>query len=67
MAGLDFGRFNIEAYIKNVGNSHGVTSTTGLTVFGGSPDTGFPIYPNGAIGTGIIRPQTFGISLGANF
>ena len=67
LAGIDFGRFNVEAYLKNAGNSHGVTSTTGLTVFGASPDTGFPIYPNGAIGTGIIRPRTIGVSLGTNF
>lgn len=67
LAGVDFGRLNIEAYLKNVGNSHGVTSTTGLTVFGASPDTGFPIYPNGAIGTGIIRPRTLGVSLGTHF
>ena len=67
LAGVDFGRFNVEAYLKNVGNSHGVTSTTGLTVFGASPDTGFPIYPNGAIGTGIIRPRTIGLSLGTHF
>ena len=67
LAGFDFGRFNLEGYIKNVGNSHGVTSTTGLTVFGASPDSGFPIYPNGAIGTGIIRPRTIGVSLGTHF
>lgn len=67
LAGLDFGRFNLEGYIKNVGNSHGVTSTTGLTVFGASPDSGFPIYPGGAIGTGIVRPRTIGVSLGTHF
>jgi iron complex outermembrane recepter protein len=66
-AGLDFGRFNIEAYVKNLGNSHGITSTTGLTVFGGSPDTGFPLNPGGAIGTGIIRPRTIGVSLGIHY
>jgi len=54
-------------YVKNLGNSHGVTSTTGLTVFGPSPDTGFPLFPDGAIGTGIIRPRTFGVTLGFDY
>jgi hypothetical protein len=66
-AGVNFGRFDLEAYVKNLGNSHGVTSVTGLTVFGGSPDTGFPLFPNGAIGTGIIRPRTIGLTLGFNY
>jgi len=57
-AGLDFGRFDVEAYVKNLGNSHGVTSVTGVTT---------PIFPNGAIGTGIIRPRTIGLSLGINY
>jgi outer membrane receptor protein involved in Fe transport len=64
LAGVDFGRLNVEAYVKNLGNSHGVTSTTALTVFGPSPDTGFPLFPGGAIGTGIIRPRTVGATLG---
>lgn len=59
-AGLDFGRFSLDAYAKNLGNSAGRTSTTGTTVFGA-----FPVYPNGAIGTGVIRPRTFGLSLTA--
>jgi iron complex outermembrane receptor protein len=66
-AGVTFGRFDLQAYVKNLGNSHGVTSVTALTVFGQTPDTGFPIFPNGAIGTGIIRPRTVGVSLGVNF
>lgn len=66
-AGVDFGRFDIEAYVKNLGNSHGITSTTALTVFGPTPDTGFPLNPGGAIGTGIIRPRTVGVSLGVHY
>jgi outer membrane receptor protein involved in Fe transport len=66
-AGVDFGHFDLEAYVKNLGNSRGITSVTGLTVFGPSPDTGFPIFPGGAIGTGIIRPRTVGLSLGFNY
>lgn len=57
-AGVDFGRFNLEVYVRNLGNSAGRTSTTGVDVFGG-----FPLFPNGAIGTGVIRPRTFGLSL----
>jgi iron complex outermembrane receptor protein len=68
-AGVDFGRFDLEAYVKNLGNSHGVTSVTGVAVFGppGHPDLGFPLFPGGAIGTGIIRPRTVGISVGFNY
>lgn len=58
-AGVDFGRFTIEAFAKNLGNSHGITDV----VTGG----GLPVAPGGAISTGIIRPRTFGITLGAGF
>ena len=61
-AGVTYGRFDLEAYVKNLGNSHGVTSTTATSVFGG-----FPIYPGGAIGTGIIRPRTIGATLGFHY
>jgi outer membrane receptor protein involved in Fe transport len=57
-AGLDFGHWDLEAYVKNLGNSRGVTSITGVTT---------PLFPNGAIGTGIIRPRTVGLSLGFNY
>jgi iron complex outermembrane receptor protein len=66
-AGVTVGHVDIEAYVKNVGDSRGVTSTTGLTVFGPSPDTGFPLYPDGAIGTGIIRPRTIGMTVGFSY
>ena len=57
--GLDFGRFSIEAFAKNLFNADGKTSTIG-------PDAnGSPLYPNGAIGTGVIRPRTIGLSLTA--
>lgn len=57
-AGLDFGRFNLEAYVKNLVNSRGVTSVIGTTT---------PLFPDGAIGTGIIRPRTIGLSLGFSY
>ncbi len=61
-AGLDFGRVNVDAFVKNLGNVHGVTSTTGTQVFGA-----FSIYPGGAIGTGIITPRTVGVSVGFQY
>ncbi|WP_315761765.1 TonB-dependent receptor [Sphingomonas sp. Y38-1Y] len=60
-AGIDFGRFELQAYVRNLGNARGITSVlaqTGSGVFN---------YPGGAIGTGIIRPRTFGLSLTAGF
>jgi outer membrane receptor protein involved in Fe transport len=57
-AGVDFGRFDLEAYVKNLGNSRGITSVVGTTT---------PLFPGGAIGTGIIRPRTIGLSLGFNY
>ena len=61
LAGVDFGRFDLEVYAKNVGNSHGVISTVGPTT------AGLPLYPGGAIGTGIIRPRTVGVTLGFDY
>jgi outer membrane receptor protein involved in Fe transport len=61
-AGVYFGHLNVEAYVKNLGNSHGVTSTTATTVFGP-----FPLFPGNAIGTGIIRPRTIGLTLGFDY
>ena len=58
--GLDFGRFSVEAYAKNLFDARGVTSTVGPTA------NGAPIYPGGAIGTGVIRPRVVGISLTAS-
>ena len=60
-AGLDFGKFAVEGYVKNAGNSEGLTSTSGIKA------NGFNIYPNGAIGTGIIRPRTVGLSFSAAY
>jgi outer membrane receptor protein involved in Fe transport len=61
-AGVDFGRWDVQAFVKNLGNSHGVTSTTGTTLFGV-----FSIFPDGAIGTGIITPRTVGLSVGFDY
>jgi outer membrane receptor protein involved in Fe transport len=55
-AGVDFGRFTIELYGKNLTDSDGKTSTGGI----GS-------VPNGALPTGVIRPLTYGLTVGFNF
>ncbi|MEG3153335.1 TonB-dependent receptor [Sphingomonas sp. RB1R13] len=54
--GLDFGKVELEAYAKNVGNSHGKTSTSSAG-----------LYPAGAIATGVIRPRTIGLTLTASY
>lgn len=55
-AGVDFGPATVEIYAKNINNSRGITSLTPLGQ-----------YPAGAIGTGLIGPRTFGLSLSAEF
>ena len=55
-AGVDFGRYSLELYAKNLTDSEGKTSVGEL----GS-------VPNGAIGTGVIRPRTIGLTLGLEF
>jgi outer membrane receptor protein involved in Fe transport len=55
-AGVDFGRYSLELYAKNVTDSDGQTSL-------GAVGT----VPNGAIGTGVIRPFTVGLTLGLEF
>ena len=54
-AGVVFGRFSIEAYAKNLTDSRGRTSAV--------PD----VSPFGSVLTGIIRPRTVGVTLGAGF
>jgi len=60
-AGVDFGKFEVEVFGRNLTNSQGRTSTGALTA------SGLPTTPNGAIETGIIRPRTIGISLSTEF
>jgi iron complex outermembrane receptor protein len=55
-AGVEFGKFSIEAYAKNLTNSVGKTSVTGE----GN-------VPFGALQTGVIRPRVIGLTLGAGF
>ncbi|HKQ13920.1 MAG TPA: TonB-dependent receptor [Steroidobacteraceae bacterium] len=54
--GVDFGRWTIELYGKNLTDEDGKTSTGAI----GS-------IPQGALPTGVIRPRTYGLTLGFNF
>ena len=54
-AGVDFGRFTLGAYAKNLNNAAGKISVTESNL------------PFGATGTGIIRPRTIGLTFGAGF
>jgi len=60
-AGLSFGSYAINAYVNNLTNVHGVTATQPLTA------NGFFKNPNGAIGTGVIRPRTAGLTATVGF
>ena len=58
-AGVDFGRFSIEAFGRNVTDSYG------LTAFAPPVTSGLPAFPNGAAGASPIRPRTFGVAVTA--
>lgn len=62
-AGIQFDRFNLSLYAKNLTDTRGIAS---VSSFGGRPDT-----PQTAPGTAVlaapIRPRTLGITLGASF
>ena len=60
-AGIETGRFGVELYAKNIGDSDGIVSV------GGTEANGLPLYPNGAISTGIVRPRTIGITFTMDF
>jgi outer membrane receptor protein involved in Fe transport len=55
-AGLHRGQWSLELYGKNLGNEEGVTALNAA---------GF--LPNGAVGLGLIRPRTIGLSVGTTF
>lgn len=59
-AGVNLGRFEVEAYAKNLTNSLGRVSASST-----SPSPSYA--PNGAISTGVIRPRTAGIAITAGF
>jgi hypothetical protein len=55
-AGLDRGRWNFEVFARNLTDEQGFNDILAE----GS-------YPNGAIGLGVIRPRTIGLSVGTKF
>ena len=60
-AGIDFGGFGVEAFVRNLTDADGKTSV------GSTSASGLPTSPNGALDTGVIRPRTYGLSLSAEF
>jgi outer membrane receptor protein involved in Fe transport len=60
-ADVTFGRYSINAYIKNLTNARGITATQPLTA------NGFFQNPYGALGVGVIRPRTAGASVTIGF
>jgi len=60
-AGVDFGRFQLEAFVRNLTNADGKTSVGTLTA------NGLFTTPGGALETGVIRPRSIGVTLGASF
>lgn len=60
-AGVEFGKFTVEAYAKNLTNTMGITSNSPLKANGSFN------YPNGALGTGVIRPRIVGLALTAAY
>jgi outer membrane receptor protein involved in Fe transport len=55
-AGIDFGQWSIEVYGRNLTDDEGINDIIAEGV-----------VPNGAVGLGLIRPRTFGVSVGARF
>jgi len=55
-AGIDTGKWSIEIFGKNVTDELGINDIV-------APGS----YPNGAVGLGVIRPRTIGVSVGARF
>lgn len=60
-AGLSFGRYAVNAYVDNLTNVAGITATQALTA------NGLFRNANGALGTGVIRPRTAGVSIAVGF
>jgi outer membrane receptor protein involved in Fe transport len=60
-SGVTFGRFSLEAYVKNLTNAKGVSSLATLT----DQLTGANALPNNAIFAALSRPRTIGLTLTA--
>jgi len=62
--GVEFGQFTVEAYVKNLTNSDGISSLqTGIT----DQVLHNNILPGSPIRAAFIRPRTIGLSLSAGF
>jgi outer membrane receptor protein involved in Fe transport len=63
-AGIDFGRFSVSAYVRNLFDAYGVTSAGGypFTVPAAIGGQGVPL-----LNVSTIRPRTFGINAGVRF
>lgn len=61
--GIEFDRFTLEAYVKNVANTRGVTALNTVS----DAVTGANMVPFGGIYAALTRPRTFGLSLSAGF
>ena len=55
-AGIDMGKWSVEIFGKNLTDKLGINDIV---------EPG--LFPNGAVGLGVIRPRTIGIVLGARF
>ncbi len=58
-AGIDFGRWSIEAFVKNLNNARGYTTVTTVDAQ--------PTIPNGAAMAGLLRPRVIGMTLVTSF
>jgi iron complex outermembrane receptor protein len=57
-AGVDVGKFTVEAFVRNLFDKKGITDAFGFD--GGT-------FPNGAAAAAVIRPRTIGLTLTANY
>jgi hypothetical protein len=60
-AGAEFGKFALEAFVRNVFNSHGITSTTSFT----NAELGGNAIPGDGMLVGFTQRRTFGLTLTA--
>jgi outer membrane receptor protein involved in Fe transport len=62
-AGVEFGHFTVDAYVKNLTNTEGVGSLADIT----DQVLGTNLFPGDAVRASLTRPRTIGFSLTAGF
>jgi outer membrane receptor protein involved in Fe transport len=62
-AGVEFGQFTLEAFVRNLTNSRGITSLTEIS----DQLTGANPLPGGALRASFLQPRTVGLTFGAEF